>query len=137
MSNKLDRKADLLSGINSEFTAIFAACKNNPHELELATEILRQRLRTLLCWGQFQWICAFACLVSVIFYVPLTSSHFSALFRIFLVRLLPFWDWRDWSNEQCLVGPIFSTKQAENEYQPGGLIRDDCAVCESYGKYDN
>ncbi|EFA05643.1 uncharacterized protein LOC103313479 [Tribolium castaneum] len=57
-------------------------------------------------------------------YFETISWHLSALGRIFLIKLLPLWDWTSLKNEKCLIWKPSTTTTPE-------ITNFNCALCES------
>lgn len=57
-------------------------------------------------------------------YIEFFSWHYSAIGRIAMIKMLPFWDWQHLKNERCLIKNTFIN--FEQEYQPV-----ECTFCES------
>lgn len=64
----------------------------------------------------------------LIVFVPLLNWTFSAIARVVLIELLPYWKWTNLYNQRCLWD------RAES---PAVLINEplDCSVCENIGKW--
>nr|CAD7604842.1 unnamed protein product [Timema genevievae] len=60
--------------------------------------------------------------------VDSVSLHFSAVGRLLMIKLLPFWDWTAMFYESCLVSNPFY-----GEYQ---LTEEDCVSCEALEQVD-
>ncbi|PSN56686.1 hypothetical protein C0J52_00007 [Blattella germanica] len=56
------------------------------------------------------------------------SMHFAALGRLFMIKLLPFWDWTSMFYESCLVSNPF--------YGEYTLTEEDCVSCEALEHVD-
>lgn len=60
-------------------------------------------------------------------YFETISWHFSALGRILLIKILPFWDWTSLKNQQCLISKPSTTTQE---------ITFNCDLCENIHQID-
>ncbi|RZB94438.1 hypothetical protein BDFB_009351 [Asbolus verrucosus] len=99
---------------DDEIRKIFAPLKPNTNKLKLISAIL----------------IAVLILTSLYFltYFETISWHLSALGRIFLIKLLPYWDWTVLKNEKCLLPKSTSSILPE--------INFNCDLCENIKQID-
>jgi hypothetical protein len=67
-----------------------------------------------------------------IYYVDTLNWYFCAIGRIFLIKILPLWDWRYLGNSKCLIAKSSAEKvfkESEN-----GFNEKDCRACEHFGE---
>lgn len=86
---------------------------------------------------RLKWWLLLAVLMLAIYYVPILNWNASAVGRLVMVQVLPFWDWRPLHNEKCLVKPFFSSKvesRSESRFENSPFF-EECAVCENIGKF--
>lgn len=139
MSNRIERKSDLSSTFDKELENIFAVCKNNPNENQLIVKIITRHLLQQHLWRQLQYLSVIVLLAVTVYYVPLVNANLSAIGRIFLIKLLPVWNWERLTDERCLLGPLFTKNMyvtdADNQFTSAPqLYKDDCVLCENNGK---
>lgn len=136
MSRPQVRKSDQAVQLNREIDNLFAACKSDVIEMDLLVHTMRMHIRYTLWWRQLQYFAAVAALITIAYYVPIVSANLTAIGRIWLIKMLSIWDWREWTEERCLIKPLFSRiADAVVEKNTGAhtisqLRIDDCVLCE-------
>lgn len=68
----------------------------------------------------------------LIFVVPFLSWTFSAIGRILLIKLLPYYQWTDLYNKKCLIS---SSVEEGGRRSPGFVNSLDCSVCENLSEF--
>lgn len=86
---------------------------------------------------RLKWCLLLVVLSLAIYYVPILNWNASAVGRLVMVQVLPFWDWRPLHNEKCLVKSFFSSKvesRSESRFENSPFF-EECAVCENIGMF--
>ncbi|KAI4454746.1 arginine demethylase and lysyl-hydroxylase jmjd [Holotrichia oblita] len=116
-----------VSQLEAELKQFYAYCKENNFTDEEIANICKPLLPTVknLKSKLLLYALVFLTIFSILYllsYLDTIQWHYSALGRIFLIELLPFWDWKNLQHEKCIVN---SLKPTEN------LPRvQDCTFCE-------
>lgn len=66
--------------------------------------------------------------VLCIYFIPFINWSFSAVGRLILIELLPYWRWSDLYNQKCLWEP----KEVTLRDTVSPIQSLDCSVCENY-----
>nr|XP_019531632.2 uncharacterized protein LOC109403282 [Aedes albopictus] len=67
-----------------------------------------------------------------VYHIPFLNWNASAVGRLAMIKVLPYWDWRPLYKERCLLKDFPGVVQKQSEPQrPFALPLDDCAVCEN------
>ncbi|XP_049537514.1 uncharacterized protein LOC125952217 [Anopheles darlingi] len=66
------------------------------------------------------------------YYIPGVNWHVTAIGRLVMIELLPFWDWTPLYRSKCLIERSSKGAGVEKSGQ-FQLIPEDCAVCENLG----
>ncbi|XP_058060574.1 uncharacterized protein LOC131211203 [Anopheles bellator] len=119
--------------VESSFEDLKAAIdKLNPSETDLYAIFAPVRAclwrRLLLKWFKI----TIGCLVAgmVIYYVPTVNWHVTAVGRLLMIELLPFWDWTPLYRSKCIITKA-TADPAPTKVEPLRLLSDDCVVCEN------
>lgn len=70
------------------------------------------------------------CAVYLVFNSNAVAWHSTAIGRIFLIKILPIWNWKPLFYRDCLINK--NNKNSENH---NVLSLSDCAVCEAISEY--
>ena len=129
------RKMSLEEEINREFRKFFDNCKKqklSPNEMRIICKCLDKNN----WWQQFKIELNFIILMVAIYYFYNNCEKFAwsitALGRILLIQLLPYWDWTPLYNKRCLI-----ENSKTYESYGGNLAYVDevnCLACENLGE---
>ncbi|XP_058451119.1 uncharacterized protein LOC131430281 [Malaya genurostris] len=112
---------------NSEIYKLFSPVR---WQLFRSTLIKRIKLSILIL------VCA-----AVVYYVPLVNWNVSAVGRLLMIQMLPYWNWRPLYKDRCLIQNFKSKAEIQGpSYYNRGPASGDCSVCENIGsifKLDN
>lgn len=121
--------------IDKELEIIF----NNLDKLKLKKidekkilNLLQKKLRLYFWLKIFLILLIFLILIGLFYYITFLNWNLSAIGRIFLIKILPLWNWKNFYNQKCLIKWNDNTLPRQKSFQ---LNQDDCAVCENYGKF--
>lgn len=116
-----------LDQINREFESFYEFCKENhlnDDDVRKICEPLLKPVRRAKLVKHLK-ICIFSMFVLLLLYVVCSTEqvswHLSAIGRIFMIKLLPFYDWTQLRNENCLI------KRTNSKMEQ----RFDCVLCEA------
>ncbi|XP_050088362.1 uncharacterized protein LOC126572776 [Anopheles aquasalis] len=93
----------------------------------LRIKLIRERV-----WKLCKVVLLCALIALSCYYIPVVNWHVTAIGRLIMIELLPFWDWTPLYRSKCLIER--SGKEGVME-KPGPfrLMPEDCAVCENLG----
>lgn len=117
--------------LNREFQIFFDNCKSrNLSSTEM--KVICKYLERKTLWKQLRIEINFMIVIILIYLIYINCEVFAwyitALGRIFLIQLLPYWDWTYLYNQQCLIENIKTTENLR-------YYSNDCPACNSGGKY--
>uniref|UniRef100_A0A182N4J9 Uncharacterized protein n=1 Tax=Anopheles dirus TaxID=7168 RepID=A0A182N4J9_9DIPT len=107
--------------------------KAHPSERDLYEVFapVRRRIWRSLC---IRWLTRVACLLTIcltVYYVPSVNWHATAVGRLFMIELLPYWDWTPLYRGKCLIAKS-KENTASKAYETTPFFSDDCVVCQNY-----
>lgn len=116
---------------NRDLESFYAFCKEN----RLSDEEIRklcEPLRRIVYKAKLLKIFKLSLILALVIFIcyilccsDTVSWHLSAIGRILMIKLLPYYDWTVWKHEQCLI-PKFGSQNIQNE-----LPAFDCVLCEN------
>jgi hypothetical protein len=77
----------------------------------------------------------FAAICFAIYYIDTLNWHFCAIGRIFMLKILPVWNWKYLAKSKCLISKVeksSSTNSNNNDIDKFNV--KDCQVCEYFGR---
>ncbi|XP_058821928.1 uncharacterized protein LOC131683710 [Topomyia yanbarensis] len=112
-----------IAKLNLTKSEIYKALSPVRWQLFLNTWIKKIKLAILLL------VCTLA-----IYSIPLVNWNASAIGRLAMVQILPYWDWRPLYKDRCLIKSFISKAgYQESSYYNNEPLADDCSVCENIG----
>lgn len=141
--NSSKKDEDLME---KEFAAFFnkiKAANLSNHELRSLTVIITKA--RLLEKGK-RWLSFLLPLIALVILWNCSDTFqwiVSAIGRLLLIQLLPYWNWTELDRKDCLIGfplPLFSTDftaqiydQSRNDFSTGNNY-ENCILCQEIGK---
>ncbi|XP_053671446.1 uncharacterized protein LOC128721692 [Anopheles nili] len=104
----------------------------NPSESDLYEIFAPIRKRIWLKWIS-KWLSVavcFAALCLAVYYVPSINWHATAVGRLIMIELLPYWDWTPLYRGKCLISKSKETSSSK-KYEASFSFPDDCMVCQN------
>uniref|UniRef100_A0A182K5U1 Uncharacterized protein n=1 Tax=Anopheles christyi TaxID=43041 RepID=A0A182K5U1_9DIPT len=123
------------SDLNVSFQELLEAIKKvNPSDSALydAFAPVRKRIWRRRC---IRWLYGTVCLLAIclaVYYIPWVNWHVTAIGRLIMIKLLPYWDWTPLYRDKCLIAKVKETT-APKKYEPIASFPDDCVVCRNFG----
>lgn len=119
-------QARLTQFLSSGRTRKLAAWQVELKCLPIYWQFLRQELG---------WKCTVLCVLVLIGLliniIPVASWTSSAIFRLILIQLAPYWKWTDLYNTQC----VWTGDRTPLEKSGHIPVAMDCSVCENFSNY--
>lgn len=120
-----------LKTVEKELCSFYEYCKMNSFSKEEMEEIckpLHLLIRKSLLMRYIRYITYFVLISSFLYYICISETilwNLSAIGRVFMVKLLPFWNWEKLSNQKCLINNFL------REPEPILAPKFDCTLCEA------
>uniref|UniRef100_A0A182UWR1 Uncharacterized protein n=1 Tax=Anopheles merus TaxID=30066 RepID=A0A182UWR1_ANOME len=92
---------------------------------------VRKRIWRKRC---IRWLSGAVCLaaiVLVVYYIPWVNWQVTAVGRLIMIELLPYWDWTPLYRGKCLIAKAKET-DAPKKYAPITSFPEDCVVCRNF-----
>lgn len=137
---QLDEK-DTMTSFEQQLEEFFADCRKQQYTEEqmyiiCKPLIWRMYLQMVLRW--ILWVLP-AVLVYLLWnYCDTCAWTASAIGRLLLIQLLPYWDWTKLYNNRCLIERTPPGGEQREQFRPLGKYEtqwENCALCETLGKY--
>uniref|UniRef100_A0A182YP40 Uncharacterized protein n=1 Tax=Anopheles stephensi TaxID=30069 RepID=A0A182YP40_ANOST len=75
------------------------------------------------------------CLMAIclaVYYVPSVNWHVTAIGRLLMIEMLPYWDWTPLYRGKCLIAKA-KEGVGSKKFEPPISFPDDCVVCRNFG----
>lgn len=134
MGLQFHQNIEKLQQMDIELKALLQSCKENNmsnEEIQKLFQPLIKPINKAIFIKRIKQILLVIFLITILYgltYIESVSWHLSAIGRIAMIKILPFWDWRYLKNEKCLI-----TNPLRN-YQMEDIKNIDCSFCESINK---
>lgn len=121
------------SPFHERFTKFFDSCKARKlsrFQVEVLCLPIYWRFLKQEYGGKFKVLAVVVLLALLINYIPVINWMCSAISRLILISVLPYWKWTDLYDKRCLW--------KYDEVSRGDVLRSnllDCSVCENFRKY--
>lgn len=137
MSTKNSSETYTADQLNRDLESFYAFCKENRLTDEEISKLCEPLLKIVYKAKLLKILklCMILILVILICFTLCSSDavswHLSAVGRILMIKLLPYYDWTVWKHERCLI-PKFGFQNAQDHTLPNF----DCVLCESVAQID-
>ena len=128
--------------LSKEFDEFFNYCKTlklTRNEFNEIYSPLRKYLNKLLIKKILKIIFIIFVIIFLCYYVDFLNWNIAAIGRIFLIKLLPYWNWRSLYGERCLIKAktdAVDTGNTNSLLIDDEITLNDCDVCENYGLFN-
>lgn len=126
----MSNTTSLFQQFNTEINDFYKHLKENKYTEQEIRKILQPLQKKAI--SKNVKIFAYLLLALLIFYIlsylEFVSWNIAAVSRIFLIELLPFWDWTVLKNEKCLISKYSTPAVIENSFN--------CDLCENINHID-
>ncbi|KAL2715235.1 hypothetical protein V1478_014933 [Vespula squamosa] len=120
--------------IDDELTIFCKYCRQagfSEDEMDIICQPLVSALRRI--WLQLVFrstlvLVTFSTLACLLTKIDLIGTHLTALSRLLLIKILPFWNWQSLYHENCMINNPFY-----NDYT---ITEEDCVTCEALESID-
>ncbi|XP_050071471.1 uncharacterized protein LOC126559366 [Anopheles maculipalpis] len=123
------------SDLSASFQELLeAVAKVRPSDRALYDAFAPVRKRLWYKWFVRRLVVA-VCLMAIclaVCYIPSVNWHASAVGRLLMIEMLPYWDWTPLYRSKCLVAKA-KESTASKKIEPTVSFPDDCVVCRNFG----
>lgn len=116
-----------VSQLETELNQFYKYCKDNNLTDEEISNICRPLMQSDFKSKYFKTFIIFLIVLLTLYFMSYFETvqwHYSAIGRLFLIELLPVWNWKEMKNEKCLI------KTMKSDTNTNADIMQDCTYCE-------
>uniref|UniRef100_A0A182MRB3 Uncharacterized protein n=1 Tax=Anopheles culicifacies TaxID=139723 RepID=A0A182MRB3_9DIPT len=92
---------------------------------------VRKRIWRRWCLRKLSAVVCLMAICLVVCYVPSVNWHVTAIGRLLMIEMLPYWDWTPLYRGKCLIAKARETT-AGKQFEPTVSFPDDCVVCRNF-----
>lgn len=122
--------------IETEFNEIFKYFKEQKyHQNDIQRILTPLRKKIMLSWMRkyLGFVAIFSTICLFIYYIDFLNWHFSAVGRLLMMKVLPFWNWKKLYNARCLISKDLPSNLGKIS-RKSSLRLEDCIPCENLGE---
>uniref|UniRef100_A0A182T8H1 Uncharacterized protein n=1 Tax=Anopheles maculatus TaxID=74869 RepID=A0A182T8H1_9DIPT len=93
---------------------------------------VRKRVWRKWCLRRLSVAMGLLAICLAVYYVPSVNWHVSAIGRLLMIEMLPYWDWTPLYRDKCLIAKV-KAGAASKKFEPTVPFPDDCVVCRNFG----
>lgn len=130
-----------MSGIEKDFEIFFNSLKKQQFSTEEIQQICKP-LRNYFLLEKIKKWCIIAISLGLIYFLCTRCDSLnwflSAVGRLLLIQLLPYWNWPELYNAKCLIDKPVEVKENLKPLPKLGRYeteKENCLLCETLGKY--
>ncbi|XP_052890009.1 uncharacterized protein LOC128298305 [Anopheles moucheti] len=123
------------SDLSASFQELLDAIKKvHPSDRALydAFAPVRKRIWRKWCLRRLSALMCLTAICLAVCYVPSVNWHVTAIGRLCMIELLPYWDWTPLYRGKCLIAKAKESTTAK-QFEPTVSFPDDCVVCRNFG----
>jgi hypothetical protein len=126
-----------MDAIESDFNDFFKLLKDQSYSKNDINGILsplRKKLWIVWLKKYVGFLAVLATICFLIYSIDFFNWHFCAISRLFMIKLLPLWNWKPLYNSKCLIAKEVANKRPVEKSTKFSLQKNDCVTCEFLGE---